>query len=144
MKFNKIALLLFTTILLLGSGCKKTVQAVAEDLMIKLITDNIWRVSSFKNGAADVTAEFADYEFKFNKDLSVNAVKAGVVMNTGTWKGSETSQTITSTFPPSTNQPIELLTGVWKVTKTAINPVTYVTSNRTEGGVTLVMRLDKK
>lgn len=144
MNLKKSALIFLTLAVLLGAACKKAVQSVAEDFMIKLITENIWKVTSFKNGTADVTAEFSEYEFKFNKDESVNAVKNGVVVNTGTWKGSEVGQTITSTFPPTTNYPIELLTGVWKVTKTAINPVTYVTSNRTEGGVLLVMRLDKK
>ena len=128
--------------LLISSACKKTVNNIKQDLLVNLITGSNWIVVRYLDGASNVTGEYSPYEFDFNKDGTVNAVNSGVVEATGTWVGSEESESITSSFPGAT-LPISRLTGVWIVTNTKSKPW-RVYSHRFEGAKELVLDLQEK
>lgn len=140
---NKSFSLVLLLFLLSGWGCKKTVDTIKEDLMIKLITTNTWKVVRYMQGSSNITAHFSAYEFKFNKNGNVDAVKNGLVESTGTWLGSETTQSITSSFPASASDTLQRLSGVWLITNTKSNPW-RVFSHRFEGGKELILDLEEK
>lgn len=122
------------------SACKKAVQEAKEDFVVNLIVNNLWTVSNFTEGPATITGQFADYEFKFNRDLSVFGRKAGQPDAVGTWQGDAAAMTITSAFPAGP-APLNKLTGVWNITRTTLSSVR---ATRTEGGTILNLELQKK
>jgi hypothetical protein len=122
------------------SGCKKAVEAAKEDLLMNLITDNLWLVSNFKEGNTDLTNNFSVYEFKFNKDGTVYGKSAGQPDASGTWKGNSEDLSITSAFPNGPS-PLDKLTGKWMITKTTMSSVK---SNRVQGSTTYYLDLIKK
>lgn len=103
------------------AGCKKTQDQIKETLLTNLITGNIWLVTKFQSGGVSIVPDFDGYEFQFNKDGSVNAIKNGTTEATGTWQGSEAGESISSNFPGST-YPINKLNGVWVVFNTDLSP----------------------
>jgi hypothetical protein len=121
-------------------GCQKAVEDAKEDLVINLITSNLWRVTTFTENGTNITAEFAPYDFKFNKDESVFGQRAGQPDAVGTWKGDAATMTITSSFPNGP-APLDKLTGVWNITKTTLSSVK---ATRTGGGYTYNLELQKK
>lgn len=138
----KAFLFLLMATSLAAVGCKKTEQKIKESLLTQLITENIWLVTRFDSAATSIATNFEPYEFKFNKDGSVNAVKAGLTEATGTWVGSEAGESITSNFPTA-GYPINKLNGVWLVTNTDLSPK-LVDSHRLEGATEYVLRLNAK
>lgn len=124
------------------TGCKKAEQQIKENLLTNLITENIWVVTRFDSSANSIAINFTPYEFKFNKDGSVNAVKAGVTEATGTWQGSEAGKSITSNFPTA-SYPVNKLNGMWLVTNTDLSPK-LVDSHRFEGATEYILRLNAK
>jgi len=134
--------LLFILSASISGGCKKTVDNIKEDLMVKLITENTWKIVNYKEGSSNMTATFTDYEFKFNKDGSLNAIKNALTEGTGTWLGSESTQSITSSFP-SAGEPLSKLNGIWLISNTKSKPW-RVYSHRNEGGKELLLDLQEK
>ena len=126
--------------LIFSSGCKEEIQKAKEDLVVDLIVNNLWVVTNFTEGSTNITASFAPYDFKFNRDESVLGRKTGAPDAVGTWKGSAAAMTITSNFP-SGPAPLDKLNGVWNITKTTLSTVK---STRTENGVTYFLDLQKK
>jgi len=139
MKKMVFALILMT---LVSSSCKKAVDNIKEDLMVNLITSNTWVVVRYMEGAQNITPTFSTYEFKFYKSGNVDAIENGITKASGTWQGSEATQSITSNFP-TTGDPINKLNGVWKVTNTKSNPW-RVFSQRNEGATQLNLDLQAK
>jgi len=123
-------------------ACKKTKDNIIEDLMIKLITENVWYVTKFNVAGVSNTSEFNGYDFYFGKDNKVTAKKAGQADIVGTWVGSQEGQSIDSKFPGAP-LPISKLTGVWLVTNTDLDPK-LVDSHRFEGSTEFVMRLNAR
>ena len=123
-------------------ACEKTKNNIIEDLMIKLITENVWYVSKFNVGGSSITSEFNGYDFHFGKDNAVRAKKAGQADVVGTWVGSQESQSITANFPGA-SAPVSKLTGVWLITNTDLDPK-LVDSHRFEGSTEFVMRLNAR
>jgi hypothetical protein len=130
----------FTGFLLVNSACKKAVENVKEDLVMDLITNNLWLISNFKEGTTDLTGNFAAYQFKFNRDGSVLGQKSGEPDAVGNWKGNSDDMSITSSFP-SGPAPLDKLTGKWMITKTTLSSVK---SNRVAGSITYNLDLVKK
>jgi hypothetical protein len=124
------------------NGCKKAEQKVKETLLTNLITGNVWVVTRFDSAANSIQPYFESYEFKFNKDGTVNAVKADVIEASGTWLGSEAGESITSSFPTAA-YPINKLAGIWLVTNTDLTPK-LVDAHRFEGLTEYVLRLNAK
>ena len=129
-------------LMLFSSGCKKAVENIKEDLMVNLITSNTWIIVRYMDGPTNITSTFSEYQFKFYKSGKVDAVKDGIAHATGTWEGSESSQSITSQFP-ATGEPFNKLNGVWKITNTKSKPW-RVYSERFEGSKKLVLDLQEK
>lgn len=142
MRYKQYVLGVLMIAAIITGSCKKAKESVIENLMINLITENVWVVTKFNVGGSSITTDFSAYEFHFNKDNSVNAVKAGAPDVIGTWAGSEDSKSITANFP-SAAYPINKLTGVWIVINTDLSPK-LVDSHRYEGTTELVMRLNAK
>ncbi len=132
--------ILFFTIIVLISGCKKAIQNVQEDLVLQAMTDGKWKVSSFTRNSIDITADFANYRFKYYSNKTVDAINNGVVEQTGQWDGNATANTTYANFM-SAAHPIVLINGTWNIIN---NSWTYVTASQTSGGDTKVMRLDKE
>ena len=121
-------------------GCKKKVEKVQEDLLMKLIVEGQWTITKFKKGSADVTTDFSPYRFQFKRDYTVDALKTNNLETTGTWDGSIATKTIISNFP-NPNPILVLLNGTWLITDSGL---TYVESTQTVSGEKRFLRMDKK
>lgn len=125
---------------LLATGCKKTVQSVQEDLVLKAMTNGQWVVTSFTQNGVTITADFSAYKFQYYSNKTVDAIKNGTVEKTGNWDGSAETMTTSADFinPP---YPLNLLNGTWHINN---NSWTYVIATQTTGTETKTMRLDKQ
>ncbi|MBL7732009.1 MAG: hypothetical protein JNM88_12585 [Chitinophagaceae bacterium] len=132
-------LALFVLLLTAFSSCKKTVENIQEDLVIKAMTDGYWGVTSFTHNGTDITASFATYKFKYYSNKTVDALNNNVVEKTGTWDGDANTMTTSANFS-SPAYPLSLINGNWQITR---NSWTYVEATQTSGSDTKVMRLDK-
>ncbi len=141
MRYNIIILSLILCLTGVG-GCKKTINNIKEDLMVNLITSHTWKVVKFMEGTANLTSEYAVYDFEFEKNGTVKAVLNGVTEATGTWLGDEASQSITAAFPGA-GPTLSKLTGKWTVTNTKSLPW-RVFSNRYEGSKQFILDLQEK
>ena len=142
MNHRRIIIPFLVLALSVSAGCKKAIDNIKEDLMINLITDNTWKVVRYLDGTENKTADYSEYDFKFSKNNTVNAIRNGAVEATGTWLGSESTQSITSDFS-SAGSPLDQLTGVWLVTNTKSKPW-RVFSHRFDGSKELVLDLQAK
>lgn len=133
-------LLTLFVLLCLISGCKKTVEKIQEDLVIKAMTDGQWAVTSFTLNSANITMDFSPYRFKYYSNKTVDAIKNGTLEKKGTWDGSATTMTTYANFPGAT-YPLTLINGTWNITNTSW---TYVVATQTNGSETKTMRLDKE
>ncbi len=133
---------LFTlfTVLILFSGCKKAVENIAEDLVIKAMTDGQWVITSFTQNGTDITSSFSGYKFQYYSNRTVDAIKNGVTERTGNWDGNATNMTTWANFPGAPN-PISLINGTWNITR---NSWTYVEASQTNGTEVKTLRLDKQ
>ncbi len=129
----------FLFLVILSAGCKKTVEKVQEDLIIKAMTNGQWVITSFINNGTDITADFSTYKFQYHSNKTVDAIKNGVVEKTGNWDGNASAMTIFADFPSAVN-PLLLINGSWHIDD---NSWTYVKASQTSGGTTKLMRLDK-
>lgn len=130
---------LFLGIVLLGS-CKKTIEKVGEDLIIKAMTDGQWVITKFTQGGNDITSSFNGYKFQYYSNKTVDAILNGVKDKTGNWDGNATAYTTWVDFPGSTT-PISLINGTWNITK---NSWTYVEATQTTGTEVKTLRLEKQ
>jgi hypothetical protein len=126
--------------LLLTTACKKTVEKVQEDALVKIITNGQWVVTKFTSGTTDVTSNYGGYRFQFKSDKTVDAIKNGAVEKTGTWDGNAYNKTIISSFT-NASSPLMLLNGTWHVTDSGLS---YVVSTQESNGETKTLRLDKQ
>ncbi|RYZ27128.1 MAG: hypothetical protein EOO10_13645 [Chitinophagaceae bacterium] len=132
--------ILVVAMILMGlSSCKKFVDSVQEDLVIKAMTDGQWRVTSFKRDNTDVTAGFSSYTFQFRQDKTVEAINNGAVESRGTWNGNAENKTIASNFTNAAAT-LMLLNGTWQITN---NSWTYVEATQTINNEVRTLRLDK-
>ena len=135
---KKLIILIVTIIFL--TGCKKTVENIQEDLLIKALTDGQWAVTSFKLNNINITADFAAYRFKYYSNKTVDAINNGTLEKTGTYDGNAGTMTTSANFP-SASYPLTLINGTWNITN---NGWTYVVATQTNGSETKTMRLDKQ
>ncbi len=129
----------FALILLL-TGCKKTVEKIKEDLVVKAMTDGQWKVTSFTVNGTAITADFASYRFKYYSNKTVDALNNSVVEKTGTWDGDATNMTTWAQFNGAIH-PLMLINGTWHIDR---NSWIFVEASQTSGGDTKTMRLDKE
>jgi hypothetical protein len=135
---KKIAV--FALILLL-TGCKKTIENIKEDLVIKAMTDGKWKVTLFTLNGNNITADFSSYKFKYHSNKTVDALNNDVVERTGSWDGDASTMTTSAQFNGAT-YPLSLINGSWHIDR---NSWTYVeASQNTTAGDVKTMRLDKE
>jgi hypothetical protein len=142
MQLNKtITTLFFIFLFTANMGCsEKAIEQKKEDLLVQLITTNIWVMSSFFENTTDLSAQFNGYEFKFNTDGTVFGIKAGQANAVGTWVGSTAAMTIVSNFPNETSV-LKKLNGTFNITSTTLSSVK---ATRTEGSNEFKLYLVKK
>lgn len=133
-KFTLIAVLV-----LLMTGCKKTVEDIQQDLVIRAMTDGQWAITSFTLNGSDITADFNNYRFKYYSNKTVDAIKNGTTEKTGTWDGNASTMTTWANFTAA-SYPLSLINGSWLITR---NSWTYVEATQTNGTEVKNMRLDK-
>jgi hypothetical protein len=136
-------LLLFALTLMLLAGCKKIIQKtqeqIAEDIIVKAMTDGQWAVTAYSDGT-DYLPEFNGYKFQFKSNRTVDALKNAVVESTGNWQGDGYAMTINSNFPVTANATLQRLNGTWKIVN---NNWTWVKANQTINGKTTTLELRK-
>lgn len=137
---NKFLILLALVIPLLWGCPAKIIEQKKEDLVIKLITSNIWLMDNFYEGTTNLTTDFAAYEFKFNEDGSVYGMRTGLPNAVGTWTASAATMTIQSNFPTETGI-LKKLNGTFTITNSSLSDVS---AHRFEGTVELKLHLIKK
>jgi hypothetical protein len=126
-------------ILIVLGGCKKTIEKIQQDLVIKAMTDGQWKVTSFTLNGTNISPDFANYRFKYYSNKTVDAINNGVVEQTGTWDGNASSMTTWANFT-SASYPLNLINGSWHIDR---NSWTFVEATQSAGGNTKLMRLDK-
>ncbi len=135
---KKIAV--FAGLVLLVTGCKKTVQNVQEDLVIKAMTNGQWAVTSFTQNGTIITADFSTYRFKYYSNKTVDAINNGSVEKTGNWDGNASTMTTWANFT-NPGYPLNLINGYWHIDN---NSWTFVVATQVVGTETKTMRLDKQ
>lgn len=127
-------------VILLFTGCKKTIQNIQEDLVVKAMVDGQWKVTNFTLNGSDITPDFSAYRFKYyNNPKNVDAIKSGSVEKTGQWGGNSADNTTWANFDAAP-YPLSHINGTWHITRSGW---TYVEATQTSGADTKVMRLDK-
>ncbi|MEO6612366.1 MAG: hypothetical protein ABIT05_06495 [Chitinophagaceae bacterium] len=132
-------LLLFIGGILFLSGCTKTKEQIAEDLVVKAMTDGQWHITNFVNNGTNITADFTNYKFQYYSNRTVDAINNGSVEKTGTWNGDATAMTTYANFV-SPAYPLNLINGTWHIDR---NSWTFVEATQTVGTEIRVMKLEK-
>ncbi|MBL7739606.1 MAG: hypothetical protein JNK14_10325 [Chitinophagaceae bacterium] len=126
-------------LLFLFSGCKKAIEKMQEDAVIKAMTDGQWVITSFVQNGTDITTSFSAYKFQYYSNKTVDAIKNGTVEKTGTWDGNAANMTTSASFSGAI-APLSLINGNWQINNSSW---TYVVATQTITGETKTMRLDK-
>ncbi|HLF45272.1 MAG TPA: hypothetical protein VI548_02530 [Chitinophagaceae bacterium] len=134
---KNLVFIFFGTIAL--TGCKKTVENIAQDLVVQAMVNGQWKVTKFIQNSNDITSSFSAYKFQYNSNKTVDAIKNGTKERTGNWDGNATAMTTWADFPGAPS-PLSLLNGTWNITK---NSWTYVEATQTNGSELKTLRLDK-
>jgi len=53
------------------SNCKKAVEQIGEDLVIKAMTDGQWKITKFTQNGTDITSSFSTYKFQYYSNKTV-------------------------------------------------------------------------
>lgn len=120
-------------------SCRKLKDKIQEDLIVKAITDGVWRVTNYTKGGTNLTADFASYRFQFYMNSTVDAINNGTIDKKGTWQADVNARTVTANFT-NTTLPLLLLNGTWKITR---NNWTFVEATQTVNGEVANLRIDK-
>ena len=79
-------------LLMIVASCKKDDNNSSTSSINSTIQQGKWKVTSFIDSGNDETNHYSNYEFQFNSDGTVTAIKTGSIVN-GTWSnGSDDSQ----------------------------------------------------
>jgi hypothetical protein len=120
------------------SGCKKAIEKIQEDAIIRAMTDGQWKVTSFTVNGTDITSNFSSYKFQYYSNKTVDAINNGTVERTGTWDGDAGTMTTSANFAGAPT-PLSLINGSWHIDN---NSWTFVVASQ-QGAETKTMRLDK-
>jgi hypothetical protein len=127
-------------LVVLFAGCKKSIENVQEDLVVKAMTDGQWAVTSFTQNGTNITSDFLPYRFKYYSNKTVDAINNGTVEKTGTWDGNATTMTTSANFTGAA-YPLNLINGNWHIDN---NSWTFVVATQTNGSESKTMRLEKQ
>jgi hypothetical protein len=123
--------------ILVFTHCNK--EEAKQDAVILAMTAGQWKVTSFVNNGSDITTDFTGYLFKFNQNLTVDALKNSTIEKTGTWTADATSKTITSTFS-NASATLTLFNGTWTINDSGWD---FVVASFNGGGDVRSLRLQK-
>jgi len=126
--------------ILICFSCKKTIENIQEDLVIKAMTDGQWGITNFTLNGTTITGDFSAYRFKYYSNKTVDAINGGTVEKTGNWDGNAANMTTWANFNGAV-YPLSLINGTWNITR---NSWTYVEATQTNGSDVKIMRLDKQ
>ncbi|MCO5237488.1 MAG: hypothetical protein M9933_14610 [Chitinophagaceae bacterium] len=113
----------FLLVLSGGIQCKKIKEDIARKFIIDAMTNGRWLVQVFKENDEDITEDFSDYEFQFERDGTVLAIKrSGQGQVTGNWEGDANELTIYSNFSGA-GEPLLRLNDTWKITNNTMKLV---------------------
>jgi hypothetical protein len=140
MKKLFILLIIASTLFSCKKAIQKTQEQIAEDIIVTAMTDGRWTVTAYNNGT-DLLGEFANYEFQFKKDRTVDAIKGTATEATGIWQGDGYKREITSDYPNTASQTLQRLDGLWKIVD---NNWTWVKATQTINGKLTTLELRKK
>lgn len=135
MKRILVLVLLMSTL----TGCKKTIENIKQNLVVKVMTDGEWKISSFTEDGAQLGADYSDYAFKFNENETMEARKSGTLQSSGTWHGDANALTISTLFNGVEN-PLLRTNGTWKIDNTT---ETTVNATQVGGNASRTMKLIK-
>ncbi len=130
----------FIGMISLLAGCKKTIDNIQEDLVIKAMIDGQWKVTNFTHNGSIITTDFTTYKFKYYSNKTVDAINNGTVEKTGNWDGNASAMTTSANFANAV-YPLSLINGSWHIDN---NSWTYVVASQLIGSETKTMRLDKQ
>ena len=85
MKFKATPILAVFMLSCLFISCEKAEQFIQKAVLTQIITNDRWLVENFSVSGTDVTSEYSQYEFEFNKNGTVLALKATSTIQ-GDWK----------------------------------------------------------
>lgn len=125
---------------ILISGCKKTLENIAQDAVIQAMINGQWAITSFTRDGADITSTFTGYKFQYYSNKTVEAIKNGTVEKTGNWDGNAVTMTTWADFP-NAGLPLNLINGTWNINN---NSWTFVAATQNNGVEVKTMRLDKQ
>jgi hypothetical protein len=124
---------------ILGASCQKAIEKKKENAIITAMTDGQWVITNFVNNGFTITSDFSAYKFQYYSNYTVDAIKNGVVENTGTWNGDPSTMMITANFTNALS-PIDLINGDWHIDD---NSWTYVVASQASGSTIKRLRLEK-
>ncbi len=123
----------------LSLSCKKAIERKKEQVVIEAITNGVWYVQFYKEDGTEKTGEFNGFEFKFNENETLNALRAGTNVP-GTWKADVAAKSITTNFPTAVD-PLKKLNSLWRITDSYLD---YVEAESTASGTLKTLHLRKK
>ena len=139
MKFKATPLVAVLILSIIFSSCEKAEQFLQKAVLTQIITSDRWVVETFAVSGTDVTAEYAPYEFEFNKNGSVTAFKSTEAI-LGDWKEDLNAMSIETHFSNPT-ETLQRFNHVWYVGKSA---PTYVEARAVTANGILNLKLVKK
>jgi len=133
---------LFVAVVMLSfifTSCEKAEQFLQKAVLTEIITNDRWLVEAFAVSGADVTTEYAPYEFEFNTNGTVTAIKATETI-VGEWKEDLNALSIHTNFKNPTPT-LERFNNVWYINKTS---PTYVEARAVTATGVFTLKLVKK
>jgi hypothetical protein len=138
----KIKATLFVAVLTLSfifSSCEKAEQFLQKAVLKEIITTDRWVVETFTASGTDVTTDYASYEFEFNTNGTVSAIKATETI-VGEWKEDLNALSIHTNFKNPTPS-LERFNNVWYINKSS---ATYVEAKAITATAVFNLKLVKK
>lgn len=133
---------LFVAVVMLSfifTSCEKAEQFLQKAVLTEIITNDRWLVEAFAVSGTDVTTEYAPYEFEFNTNGTVTAIKATETI-VGEWKEDLNALSIHTNFKNPTPT-LERFNNVWYINKTS---PTYVEARAVTATGVFTLKLVKK
>jgi hypothetical protein len=128
-----------TAAVLLLTSCSKILEKQEQNIVTQVITDGRWSVSKYLEGTTDRASEFSPYQFQFQSNDSIDAIRNNVVEKKGYWQVNTSARTITSFFT-NASAPLPLLNGTWNIINTTW---TTVEATQTINGTETKLYLQK-
>ena len=136
---KRVPMIIAACFMLFSLSCKKAIENKQRDMLMDAITDGVWIVEQYFEGANNISSEFLHYEFQFYENGTVTGNKSTTITN-GTWAGDVSNFSITSEFPTATDA-LKKMNGVWHIKDSYLD---YVEAEmQTPNGIN-VLHLRKK